>query len=734
MIDGFGPGRIGWLGPYCNGPDMGNCLCCCWWNSFGYNYFGFQIGPLVSGDYRLELWTLKWPNWTDPEKCPDAPWQGWGTPIWSMDTYYNEHVSNELNDYTGFARFYYLNTVTLDTVSNGQQLEVFEKYWAVVIVGSTKRAGYLPRTIIGHLRPEDGLITDKRMVFSRWPEGDYHIPCEFDQTYGFYAYKSDLKVYPFSLWDYTEEEWHGLKKNLDCDFYGHENYANEDLETSVNVLYLMHLDCLNDTTKGFIPVKGEKIDFDLMFSSQLGLDENSVVYFNVFNNADELVHQERVWIIPQPDPHTGPFLNYLLSWDGQCDEQPTLNALYADPDDGPFKSQVYLYNEGVGSNWETFGVFPLIDSVKLTHVPSYPQETGAREIDLFAVVKAKVDDTGDPAHDYRYYKGWEDSEVDELAFWKKTDPPVDEDYHFWDLGNPKEWYYEAVHEDAKELTTWKAFSYGELKYEWFVTYDKRYEKPPGVYHISYGDIQSMSSPWGTDWKAHLHSPADFSGDYPFNYSSDLYMRYLTSCRVSHINNSFTVQELATPTDSTAHKVIFEGSELPDINNPLQWAVSHVGVPYEYGGRQPYRKIDCSGLVTAAKIQTIGAENNHNFRLWSINANAYLNGYYSYGGHICSTLTLPAIPIGGLEEDGPDPYEGDLIHFKPISSGYGPHIAIIFCLEYNYEEHEIEMCYIVEAKGMVGTNLGRVRVADLLEAYNVYNPRLNLFTYNFIIWQ
>ena len=165
---------------------------------------------------------------------------------------------------------------------------------------------------------------------------------------------------------------------------------------------------------------------------------------------------------------------------------------------------------------------------------------------------------------------------------------------------------------------------------------------------------------------------------------------------------------------------------------LQWALSHIGVPYELGGRQPYRKIDCSGLVTAAKIQTIGPENNHNFRLWSINTYAYFNGYYSYGGQDCSTLTLPPIPIGGLEEDGPDPYEGDLIHFKP-KGNWRPHIALIFCLEYNYDEDKIEECYIVEAKGRAGTNLGRVRVANFLEEYQVYEPRTQ-FTYNFIIWQ
>jgi hypothetical protein len=132
-----------------------------------------------------------------------------------------------------------------------------------------------------------------------------------------------------------------------------------------------------------------------------------------------------------------------------------------------------------------------------------------------------------------------------------------------------------------------------------------------------------------------------------------------------------------------------------------------------GGREPYVKTDCSGLVTAARIQEVGVENNDNLRLAWINVRAYVNGYYQYGGEQVD-LRMQHISAG-------EAFRGDLVALRKASENRWRHIAIIDWIHADPETDYIFHAYIVHSRGATPPDQRRVKYDNLLRRYRpAYN--------------
>ena len=122
--------------------------------------------------------------------------------------------------------------------------------------------------------------------------------------------------------------------------------------------------------------------------------------------------------------------------------------------------------------------------------------------------------------------------------------------------------------------------------------------------------------WGDRWDPRLRH----------NITSGHWRLYV-NCRVEHYENSiWLIQSAEGPSGRYAHKVIF-GPSGPGTWDVCNYAETHLGTPYWYGGKQPYSWIDCSGFVTAVKIQQLGAGNNTRYRFNSNSVKHYVDGYY-----------------------------------------------------------------------------------------------------------
>jgi len=510
--------------------------------------------------------------------------------------------------------------------------------------------------------------------------------------------------------------------------YGEENNVDNDDSMKVYVQNLLHLDCLNDTTVCFIPANYEIMDFVLSYNKYLDLTSESDVAFLIKNNQDKLVYEEKV-ALSDPNPEY-PGLYYFtdLSWDGRCNTGDFEDHL-ADPEAGPYEAYVSL-NDGSGliSNIEAFSVVPKIDSILFSNDPNFPHETYGLTYDLYGIIRAKVDDTGDLEQDLKYYKHPRDNNnIFHLNVWKNE--CANTSFHFWDLqSNPADFhqkYYEQLTE-CVDLFEWNLEKFGNLDYKWYITHDKRLVDSLGNYFISYEEVVDTTDQWGNDWHVGFMPPLNYSQPDELPYQ-----RFLISSKITNSKNSFPVQDIASPSDYRAHKLIFNVSQLPTFNCPADWALSYIGVPYGWGSKIPYITLDCSGLVTATKIQEIGAANNANLRLGYINSKAYYNGSYVHRGVEYSTLTEDPIQIDQLTpEDGID--RGDLITLTKINNPIDSiaHIVIIFSLDYDYELHVITNCTIIHARGGAGGGMGRVRIDDFLTEYY----QVGEYQYRFLNWQ
>jgi hypothetical protein len=358
---------------------------------------------------------------------------------------------------------------------------------------------------------------------------------------------------------------------------------------------------------------------------------------------------------------------------------------------------------------------PKIDSILLTHTPSYPPPGAGETTTLYAIIRGKIDDSSSPINNYRYYHTPDIMAPNVLGAWdgERTSR------YFHDLPtgapeeppqNPNQWYQQYYYEnnmaEPLNLREWNDYMWGAVRYDWKVYHDKRVLEN-GKKKILY-DVIDTSSSWGTNWKVSLTAPDNWC-------HGDLmpYMRLLSGVSLSNRRNSFMVQTRTSAKNENAHKVIFGDNPYYPGYSIVDWAKTHIGVAYEatYGyNKMPYRKIECSGLVTATRVQDIGSENNDTYRIAWILANDYKRGHYDFRGEEID-LEVENIPITDVEN-------GCLITLTPTSAGpNGPaeHIVIVDYVELDETYRKFRVCDIVHARGGYD-EYGRVRYENFVTTY------------------
>ena len=85
-VNRYGPGYVYENCDFCFFGLYGPCCLnfCNWWGeTSGFTKYTVGTGPLVSGSYRVDLWTLTWPDWNPiMNRCkPTNPWAWWGLSI-----------------------------------------------------------------------------------------------------------------------------------------------------------------------------------------------------------------------------------------------------------------------------------------------------------------------------------------------------------------------------------------------------------------------------------------------------------------------------------------------------------------------------------------------------------------------------------------------------------------------------------------------------------------------------
>jgi hypothetical protein len=576
----------------------------------------------------------------------------------------------------------------------------------------TMREEYLlPEYFTGRLKPQGMPAQD--VTFVRWPEGDH--TCHPTTGLELYAYHTETTVVPIELWDYTWEEWQQLGfRSVACSLSTEpdNNYIRGVFHVSAG----MSLVCLNDTTACFVPAAGEVMDFRFIYSTATGINITSDVTFNVRDVDDNLVYQEQLWPVnheiqdPGDDsPPPRPMLYTIYcEWDGRDNIENPDHLV--DPDKGPYKAWVHVNLPVLNydSNWEEFFVVPKIDSILLTHEPDYPMEIPSGEVNLYALIRGKVDITGDPELDYRYYSGV-DPFPPTLDFW---DADLSSCY-FWDLptqpddaGNQQYYLENNRRITISDIRSWQSVWWGAIDYTWYVIHDWREYHGQGAGIIHYDPFDTTAQ-WGNYWEVILNYPENWMipRDSP-------YMRLLVTCDVLNLKNFYNVQAKQTKKDSTAHKVIFAKDFDPPGFSIVDWAISHIGVPYYLRDgyyKNPYRRIECSSFVTTTRLQAIWPREEHNYRIFRILAKDYAAGRYYYRGNYLTTETQVVQPSHGMH--------GYLIAFDNLGNNAGiEHVAIIDCLDFDPINRRVINAMIVHAHGDAGPVAGRVRYQYLYPEY------------------
>ena len=159
---------------------------------------------------------------------------------------------------------------------------------------------------------------------------------------------------------------------------------------------------------------------------------------------------------------------------------------------------------------------------------------------------------------------------------------------------------------------------------------------------------------------------------------------------------------------------------------VDWAISHIGVPYalsDYTDKLPYEKIECSSFVTANRIQEIGPENNTKYAVAFITTDEYLQGYYFYDTRqifITEQVDPCADPDIG---DG----RGYLLHLQAEGTPI-PHIGIIIYLRYDCDTPDPVLLDLdlIHANGGSAPQFGRVRFEN--QSYDRYPSDTYTYTY------
>jgi hypothetical protein len=366
------------------------------------------------------------------------------------------------------------------------------------------------------------------------------------------------------------------------------------------------LKALNDSTRCFIPVKGDTAKFLFIYSDSLGLDATSVVTFNIKDYRDDLVYQKQILIPSVHGNHNQfgiPDIQYgnciPISWDGRRNVF-TLPGHFADPDNDPYRAYIEV-NPGehcMMSNVDTFDVIPMIDSVIVTHMPTFPPINilSTYRDSVFSVIKGKINDSNDSEDDYRYYAPAAippNQNPQQIRIWNAL--PADSNYFFWDTQTPThKRYYEDNYSKIIRLQDWLPDKFGQLSYKWKVIYDQRVEG--SRFNVRYDIVSDTTAQWGNNWLAEISPLSRITTWWRDGYP---YMRLLVYSEVKNEKNTYILQGDTSATGKNAHKIIFGGVAQYPYMDIVDWAITHIGVPYaikDYTVKIPYLKIDCSSLV------------------------------------------------------------------------------------------------------------------------------------------
>lgn len=660
----------------------------------------FCIGPVNSGNYKILIEAEQWPDWECGDGGGPAPW---GQPEWVITDEKHITIKGDALDIALFSNIYYWDRNTDDRSYDGQYINPFTPYRVITNIYTTRNnEADMPGMLIGHLNPNGG---NGRIVrFYRYPELDQEPPCHmWDFCFYTFAYMSDSDIRPKDLWLYTDEQWNELKRDMTINLTGAENQVQNDISAKVWVQYLLHLDCLNDTSVCFIPADDEKMEFLFTYSKYLDLDPESKVKMLISNRNGPVIYSKE--LVMPPVGHDDPaFKEMLLNWDGRCNTG-TATGHLADPELSPYQAYIsWEQSDGLKSNKEKFDVEPKIDSILITHHIWYPPPGPIiyQDVVLSSVIKGKIDDQN-PDNDYRYY----------LYGNSHMQPEYDhrwsgDDHKYTDGSQTDYDFYEDLESAAFSefpQRRWQINEWGPIRYEWWVIHDQR-EGNSGKL-LDYSDRQDTTEWWGDDWTACVEAP----------YDEVNRKRLLVFNRLYHTRLGYPVQDCISSKDEDAHKVIFGPIEGPEGRDNIYWSSTHIGVPYGYGAKISYKHIDCSGLCIASQIQeNDGPLHSGNYIIDLGNTNADMlvrdikGGSHGSPGHIHTTVVVTDA----------NAQRGDMIGLNHNTPPPWGHIANISYAVYDFGHDEFSDLFIYEAKGSTSEAnpgpLNLVRHEDGIEYY------------------
>lgn len=519
----------------------------------------------------------------------------------------------------------------------GPYLHLLNYYDLCTRIYTNKLSG-VPSVLYAHLLPEGAMASLDTIVELVLAEDPMYVPapeCPVP-SWGFdlnrYFYKSSNSIRPLDLWPFTLEEWDRSIRRLTAIIRPSENGLPPGDSIAIEYVFnLLHLQYLNDSTNCFIPADSQLAEFRLLWSNGVLLDTNSTVNFCIMNSDKDTVYAESTrihGIIPEEpgNPLLPEIYSIDIIWDGRCNKGEYSGHL-ADPEKGIYSAgaMISIGEEHLKSNIDTFSVVPKIDSVIVTNWPSYPPMScvGTLSCDAVAtVIKAKIDDASS-GNNYRYYApGLQHARY--VNIWNSAQN--DSNFYFWDVGSPKKRYYEKENKPI-QVRNWPVNKFGALNYVWKIIYDRRIGTSVNVRYTGNDIVNDTSNQWGHNWFASLHTYIK-----RFSWLDDSlgYMRNLIYSEVKNTKNEIILQADTSATGAKAHKLIFAPVTENTTWDIVDWALTHVGVPYasrDASVKIPYIKIDCSSLVTAAKIQTIGVQNNTLYRIGEMNSVSYRDTVY-----------------------------------------------------------------------------------------------------------
>ena len=555
------------------------------------------------------------------------------------------------------------------------------------------------------------------MIFIRDPAGDYQFPCDQHYPYSIYGYRCFDSFMPYTMFpDINPQMWSEITRYLDCKLYPEENKSSNGIGIRTTVMSYLQLDCTNDSTVCFRPTADEQMEFVFRFGPEIGLTDDDDIRFRIEDKDGNRVYEKQIFI-PYMDPFTNPFGfppfsmadTMRLFWDGRINFGLNDGHL-ADPALDSYRAIVQVLdshgNPRMETNVESFDLVPTIDSVLVTHTPWYPPPDGGH-IYIISIIRGKVDDSDDPQVDYRYFIPNGETYPGNLYFWDGHS------YMFHDLIPVQ--FYENLNSPL-HVVNWDNEHWGDISYNRYHVHDYGFIDENDYSHIAY-ENHDTTAWWGSNWKTMISNNVDWK-----SYDSHPHMRLLIRSEVSNKKAGYDINSFLSPGKWDAHKVVMSNHWFiyyyDDIN---YWAISQIGVPYYLrgsdprGGKVPYLQMDCSGLITAGRIQEIGSDNNENYRLGSINVAAYVNHGYRYpdvNGQWYSTETLDIEPSESAR--------GDLLVLANIIyDNNWSHITLLDRIDVDIETGYIYHGYIIHAKGDKIRSRRRVKYDNLLFVYRPY---------------